>query len=109
MSKSVKITLIAVVAILIILAVVFGCVFGIKCTVTLNYLMPNDYLIGLIRGKDKIESLKVTRFSQYAPPVANRDKYVFGGWFKDYSCTVPWLSTDKVSGNITLYAKWTKI
>ena len=35
------------------------------------------------------------------------DGYTFGGWYKEAACTTPWdFATDKVTGDITLYAKW---
>lgn len=34
--------------------------------------------------------------------------YIFGGWYKESSCTNVWnFSTETVTGNVTLYAKWT--
>ncbi|MGI6375415.1 MAG: InlB B-repeat-containing protein [Anaerolineae bacterium] len=34
--------------------------------------------------------------------------HTFGGWFKDAACTTPWLfAHDTVTGDVTLYAKWT--
>ncbi|MDO4488722.1 MAG: InlB B-repeat-containing protein [Eubacteriales bacterium] len=34
--------------------------------------------------------------------------FTFGGWYKDASCTSVWdFTTDTVTGNTTLYAKWT--
>lgn len=39
------------------------------------------------------------------PPT--RDNYKFLGWYKDKDCTVKWnFQTDKVTEDITLYAKW---
>lgn len=36
--------------------------------------------------------------------------YVFGGWFREASCTTSWVfSSDTVIDNITLFAKWTPI
>jgi uncharacterized repeat protein (TIGR02543 family) len=33
--------------------------------------------------------------------------YIFGGWYKEVGCTNPWnFSSDKITGNTTLYAKW---
>ena len=33
--------------------------------------------------------------------------YAFAGWYKDKALTMPWsFDTDKVAGDITLYAKW---
>ena len=35
--------------------------------------------------------------------------YTFGGWYKESECTNAWnFATDVVTGNITLYAKWTE-
>ena len=34
--------------------------------------------------------------------------YTFGGWYKEAACTNAWnFSTDKITGNTTIYAKWT--
>ncbi len=34
--------------------------------------------------------------------------YTFGGWYKDATCTTAWnFATDKVTSNVTLFAKWT--
>lgn len=35
-----------------------------------------------------------------------RKGYTFKGWFRDPSYTSVWLSTDKVTCNVMLYAKW---
>lgn len=43
-----------------------------------------------------------------APTAPTADGYIFGGWYKEAACTTPWnFATDKVTENITLYAKWT--
>ncbi|MDO9628602.1 MAG: InlB B-repeat-containing protein, partial [Acholeplasmataceae bacterium] len=42
-----------------------------------------------------------------APTAPTRTNYVFAGWFKESSLTNAWdFATDKVTANITLYAKW---
>lgn len=42
------------------------------------------------------------------PSAPARTGYTFGGWFKESACTNPWtFATDKVMGNVTLFAKWT--
>ncbi len=44
-----------------------------------------------------------------APAVPTATGYTFGGWYKNEACTTPWnFDTDKVTDNITLYAKWTE-
>ena len=43
-----------------------------------------------------------------APANPTRSGYDFGGWYKESACTTAWnFNTDTVTGNITLYAKWT--
>lgn len=43
-----------------------------------------------------------------APTAPTRKGYTFGGWYKDKACKNAWnFATDRVTGNITLYAKWT--
>lgn len=38
------------------------------------------------------------------------DEYGFGGWFKESTCNNAWnFETDKVTSNVTLYAKWLDI
>ena len=41
-----------------------------------------------------------------APEVPKDDVYHFNGWFKDEACTIDWnFFADKVTKNVTLYAK----
>lgn len=44
-----------------------------------------------------------------APANPSEDGYTFGGWYKDAECKTAYVWTDKVTHNITLYAKWTII
>lgn len=119
MSKVVKIVLISSVCLVVTLAIVLGCVFGIKCTVTfysgirstLDTYPPYDINTGG-NGEGRIilsiypPQTKVTRGSTFSPYIPSAEGYQFLGWYKDSALTVPWLSTDKVTSNITLYAKW---
>jgi len=42
------------------------------------------------------------------PEDPTKSDYVFGGWYREASCTTPWnFATDKVTTDLTLYAKWT--
>lgn len=44
------------------------------------------------------------------PTDPTRTGYTFGGWYKEAACTTAWnFDTDTVTGNITLYAKWTPV
>ncbi|MDR3189027.1 MAG: InlB B-repeat-containing protein, partial [Prevotellaceae bacterium] len=41
------------------------------------------------------------------PADPKKSSYTFAGWWKDAGFTTPWnFSTDVVTGNVTLYAKW---
>lgn len=43
-------------------------------------------------------------------PTPTADGYDFGGWYRDADCTTLWnFGSDTVSGDLTLYAKWTLI
>ncbi|MDT3697824.1 MAG: InlB B-repeat-containing protein [Thermincola sp.] len=43
-----------------------------------------------------------------APAVPTRSGHIFGGWYKEAAFTTAWdFGTDTVTGNVTLYAKWT--
>lgn len=44
----------------------------------------------------------------FSPQIPKKTGYVFGGWFVDSALTVPWLSTQPVERNMSLYPKWTK-
>ena len=104
-----QVSILCIIIAVVILAVTLGCVFGIKCTVTLNFgrIVRIEYGNIAVNTKD----IKTNRFNSYYPPTNVFDKEHHEkliGWYKDYSCTVPWLSTDKITSNITLYAKWEK-
>jgi uncharacterized repeat protein (TIGR02543 family) len=44
------------------------------------------------------------------PTPPTRDGHTFGGWYTDAACVNPWnFTTDPVTADITLYAKWTPI
>jgi uncharacterized repeat protein (TIGR02543 family) len=61
------------------------------------------------QGGSSVGSLTVfsgTTITAPEPPV--RTGYTFSGWYRDAECTDDWVfTTDIVTGNITLYAKWT--
>ncbi|HJK10125.1 MAG TPA: InlB B-repeat-containing protein [Methanocorpusculum sp.] len=41
------------------------------------------------------------------PETPVKDGYTFAGWYKDSACTQPWDFETGISGDMTLYAKWT--
>ena len=45
-----------------------------------------------------------------APTAPTRAGYTFGGWYKEAGCTNAWtFTTDAVTSDVTLYAKWTPL
>jgi uncharacterized repeat protein (TIGR02543 family) len=67
------------------------------CTVTFN-AQGGSAVASQNAGEDG-------RITQPANPT--RAGYTFGGWYKEAACTTPWnFTTDAVTANITLYAKW---
>jgi uncharacterized repeat protein (TIGR02543 family) len=45
-----------------------------------------------------------------APTAPTKEHYTFDGWYKEVGLTTPWnFTTDTVTSNTTLYAKWTAV
>lgn len=62
------------------------------------------------QGGDKVSSLKVwPQETVKKPDNPKRKDYQFMGWYSNPGCTAKWNFSDKVTGNMTLYAKWTKV
>lgn len=55
-----------------------------------------------------VDNIRVYIGSTYSPPIPEKDGHSFGGWFVDSALTVPWLSTQKVEADMSLYPKWIK-
>ncbi|MBP7222205.1 MAG: InlB B-repeat-containing protein, partial [Sedimentibacter sp.] len=60
------------------------------------------------QGGSAVSSVSTNYNTTISTPTApTRTGYTFVGWYKESACTNVWsFSTDKVSGNITLFAKW---
>ncbi len=58
---------------------------------------------------DAIAAQEIAEGEKVAKPTdPTATGYTFGGWYKDANCTNAWnFNTDVVTGNMTLYAKWT--
>jgi uncharacterized repeat protein (TIGR02543 family) len=61
------------------------------------------------QGGSNVSPQEVSDGSTLTPPSEpTRAGYVFGGWYYEASCSNEWyFDGDVVTGNITLYAKWT--
>ena len=62
-------------------------------------------------GGSAVDDEKVIEGGTVTKPTdPTKDEYEFGGWYKDAECEEAWdFDEDTVTGDITLYAKWTAI
>ncbi len=62
------------------------------------------------QGGSTVNSQQVEKDKTVSKPAdPTRSGYTFDAWYKESACTNKWdFSTDTVTGNITLYAKWTE-
>lgn len=60
------------------------------------------------QGGTQVPAVRAVKDSVIAEPVApTRQDYIFGGWYKEAACVTSWdFANDKVTENVTLYAKW---
>lgn len=63
------------------------------------------------QGGTALSSQTVAEGDNVAKPAdPTRSGYAFGGWYKESDCTTAWdFDTDTVTGDITLYAKWSAV
>ena len=62
---------------------------------------------GTVNGYDKDTSINQYKVPSFGGYVASRNGgYVFDGWYKDTSCTIPAVEGEYLKSDITLYAKW---
>ncbi len=60
-------------------------------------------------GESSIENITVVGGSTVELPTPERSGYVFKGWYTDSSYETPFTSTDVVTSNLRLYAKWNEL
>jgi len=78
-----------------------------KLTVGITYTVNFDSKGG--SNVDDITNI-ATDSTITKPADPTKDDYAFKGWYTDSSCTTAWdFNNDKVTDNITLYAKWDKV
>ncbi|RPH33071.1 MAG: T9SS C-terminal target domain-containing protein [Bacteroidales bacterium] len=63
------------------------------------------------QGGSAVESVNANYNTTIASPTApDLEGYTFGGWYKEAACTNAWIfTTDVVTANTTLYAKWINV
>jgi uncharacterized repeat protein (TIGR02543 family) len=61
------------------------------------------------QGGSSVSSITVTSGARISePPAPTRSGYTFAGWYREPACLNAWnFSSDTVTSNVTLYAKWT--
>lgn len=70
----------------------------------------NTYMVSFNSQGGTTVTAKKTNYNTTitAPVASTKTRYTFAGWYKETDCTHVWdFATDKVTGNITLYTKWT--
>ena len=80
------------------LVLVLACRNNQKCVVTIKST-----------GADDHETITVKKGAVLTLPAApTKDGYTFMGWYKDINGTKPFDFNTKISGNVSIYAKWVK-
>lgn len=69
------------------------------------------YTVTLMDGSDTYDSFEVEAGANIADELTypTKEGYAFGGWYKDAELTVVWNSSDVVTADTTLYAKWNEV
>lgn len=73
---------------------------------------PSSYTVSFnSQGGTAVTSRRIATGEVATKPTnPTRTGYTFGGWYKEASCKTAWnFTTDKVTSNVTLYAKWTPV
>jgi uncharacterized repeat protein (TIGR02543 family) len=73
---------------------------------------PATYTVSFnVDGGSSVSNQSVTSGGKADEPTApTKAGYTFGGWYKESNFTNQWnFGTDTVTGNITIYAKWTVV
>ncbi len=60
-------------------------------------------------GGNAIDAITVTASDTISPPIPERDGYVFSAWFIDEDLNFPFIETNGISEDLTLYAQWLEI
>ena len=77
------------------------------CSVTFNGNKPTDASADVGSLPSTMTLKKGTKITEPTAPTLTG--YTFSGWYTEAGCTTAWnFSSDTVSGDTTLYAKWTK-
>ncbi len=88
------------------LVVLLACVFCVAFAACGN---QNKVTISLVYGDNEVTEKQLEEGEQFELPEAERDGYVFEGWFADSSFTGSAVTEVTASENATYYAKWSQL
>ena len=80
------------------LALAIACRNNQKCVVTYKSTGANDHVSATVKKGTVLQ----------LPEVPTKDGYTFIGWFKDINGTKPFDFNSKITGSVSIYAKWAK-
>ena len=90
--------------------IIIACILVILVVVALELRNPGFTVTFDSRGGSDVPAhnqMYGQLLEQPEPPT--REGYTFAGWYKDYTCDLPWdAETDIIEMDITLYAGWQK-
>jgi uncharacterized repeat protein (TIGR02543 family) len=74
-----------------------------------RWVPEHCHVVFMSNGGSSVIDIQAPYGQLIAEPVTpTRTGYTFSGWFQDAGLTAPWsFTTDPVTGDMTLYAKWT--
>lgn len=83
-------------------------ILGVILLLLLIVLLPRKKVTFDTMGGSEIKAKRVRKNGKLKALVEPRKRrQIFGGWYKDPACTIAWdYENDKVTEDITLYAKW---
>ena len=95
-----------------VMVLIFACSIGLAaCGETAKFTVIFDVNTTDAVSNAPLALVDVEKDATIAMPTGTaREDYFLVGWFKEKACTTQWkFDTDKVTENITLYAKWQEI
>lgn len=72
----------------------------------LTFYKRLKFNISLDMGEGETRDVEAFNGDMFVPPQPVRSGYTFCGWFRDKDFTLPFLSTERITSDMTLYALW---
>ena len=90
--------------------IIVSCIVVIVFLIAINLLNPGHTVTFDSKGGTDVAP-QTQDYGEYleVPENPTREGYEFTGWYVDHACDDLWeVETDKIEGNVTLYAGWEK-